>query len=163
MNSNIKQRPVDTYYEEYNTVYQRMSLSPVAYLSVLMMLFGLMAVVWAIPFPYIAFLGKYKGYINWASFLIAAGIYYYLRLSPLVSYLLLLLLLAFSYAIIALEQWQKEGGAPLLAVGAIALFVGLLGQLLVLNQARAINTWRLLALSPGWAAVSLFKKLEIKY
>jgi hypothetical protein len=163
MKQDAEQRPVDGYYEEYDAVYQRMSLRPVAYLSVILMMFGLMAVVWAIPFPPIAFLGKYKGYINWASFLIAAGIYYYLRLSPLVSYLLLFVLLAFSYIIIALEQWQKQGGAPLLAAGAIALFVGLLGQLLVLNQAGAAKTWRLLALSPGWAAVSLFKSVKLKY
>jgi len=163
MTPNPEQRPVDVYYEEYDAVYQRMSLRPLAYLSVVLIMFGLMAVVWAIPFPQIAFLGKYKGYINWASFLIAAGIYYYLRLSPLISYLLLLMLLGFSYIIIALEQWQKQGGSPLLAVGAIVLFIGLLSQLLVLNQAKAQNTWRILALAPGWAAASLFKKLKLKY
>jgi hypothetical protein len=159
----MEQRPVDKYYEEYNAVYQHMALKPLAYFSVLLMMFGLLAVVWAIPFPEIAFLGKYKGYINWASFLIAAGIYYYLRLSPLVSYLLLLVLFAFSYVIIALEQWQKQGGAPLLAAGGIILLIGLLGQLLVLNQAKAVKTWRLMALSPGWVAVSLFKVLRLKY
>jgi len=163
MKPTAEERPVDTYFEEYNIVYQRMPLKPVAYVSVILLLFGLMAVVWAMPFPQLAFLGKYKGYINWASFLIAAGIYYYLRLSPLVSYLLLLLLLAFSYIIIALEQWQKQGGAPLLAVGAVALLVGLLGQLLVLNQAGAAKTWRLVGLAPGWAAVSLFRLVKLKY
>ena len=159
----MEQRPVDKYYDEYNTVYQHVALKPSAYISVLLMMFGLLAVVWAIPFPEIGFLGKYRGYINWASFLIALGIYYYLRLSPLVSYLLLLVLFAFSYAIIALEQWQKQGGAPLLAAGAITLLAGLLGQLLILNQAKAVKTWRLIALAPGWAAVSLFKTLRLKY
>jgi hypothetical protein len=163
MKPTAEQRPVDLHFEEYNAVYQRMPLKPVAYLSIVLLLFGLMAVIWALPFPELSFLGKYKGYINWASFLIAAGIYYYLRLSPLVSYLLLLLLLAFSYIIIVLEQWQKQGGSPLLAVGAIVLFMGLLGQLLVLNQAKAQKTWRLMALAPGWSAVNFFRKLKLKY
>jgi len=163
MKPNIEQQPVDRYYEEYNAVYERMPYRIIAYVSVMLLMFGLMSVAWALPFPAIAFLGKYKGYLNWASFVIAALIYYCLKLSPVISYLMLFLLLGFSYIIIQLEQWQKAGGPPLLMISFIVLALGLLGQLLMLKLAKADKIMRLVTIAPVWAAVSLLKSIKLKY
>jgi uncharacterized membrane protein YGL010W len=81
-----------------------------------------MGLVWAIPFPHIKFLGKYNSFINWASFLIAFAVYYYYRLSAVLSYLMLLILFGFSYLIIDLVSWQKTGG-PLLWESCLVIFV----------------------------------------
>jgi hypothetical protein len=163
MKPTIEQRPVDSYFEEYNAVYQRMPYPGMAYISVILFLFGLIAVAWAVPFPVIPFLGKYSSYLNWASFVIAALIYFCLRLSPLISYLMLFLTLAISYLIIQLEQWQKANGPSLLAIGLIVLILGLLGQWILLKLANAGKTVRLAIISPVWALVSFLKRIKVKY
>jgi len=163
MNPKVEQRPVDRYYEEYNQVYQR-GISPVlVYLSVVFILFGMLGVAWAIPFPHIAFLGQYNMYLNWASFLVAGLIYYFLRLSPILSYIMLLVLFVLSYGIIQLEQWQKAGGPSLLAIGLVVLVTGMVLQLLMYRMAKTYFNAFLYIKAMVWTMVNLLKSVKLKY
>jgi hypothetical protein len=150
MKPNPKQ-PVERQFEQYNQAAEHTAYPVLLYAAILFFMFGVLAVVWAIPFPHIGFLGKYNGYINWASFLIAGVIYYYLQMSPVVSYVLLLLTFAFSYCIIQLEQWQQAGGWPLWLVGAVMLTIGLVSQLLLLRRSSGV---KLLLTGPVWLICS---------
>ncbi|MVN90096.1 hypothetical protein [Mucilaginibacter aquatilis] len=157
-------RPVDKHFDEYSLVQKQFMLPvPVLCFAIVLTLFGLVTFIWALPFPYISFLGRYNGYINWASFLIAFSIYYLLRLSPLVSYVMLFMLFAFSYGIIQLEGWQKAGGPELWLVGLVALIVGLALQLLTYRSFNFNRRLRLLMLAPLWLIVSIIKKLNFKH
>jgi len=157
----IEQRPVDGYFEEVDQAYHKNAA--IAVLAVLLMLFGLVTFVWALPFPHLGFLGKYNGYLNWASFLIAAAIYCLLRLSPMVSYLMLFLLFGFSYGIIQLEGWQKTGGPALWLIGIIGFGVGVAIQMLI-NKPADVNTGlNRLTKSPVWLLVFLLRSVKIRY
>jgi hypothetical protein len=163
MQSPAEQRPVDRDFEEYDSVYRGAKNSYILLIAVPLMMFGLMALIWAIPFPHIAFLGKYNGYLNWASFLIAALIYYHLRLSPMVSYILLFMLFGFSYVIIQLEQLEKAGGMQLWLVGLILVTFGIGLQILVFNDAKASGVFNLLRISSTWFIVAILKAIKLKY
>jgi len=163
MQSPVEQRPVDRDFEEYDQVYRGAKNSYILLIAVPLMMFGLMALIWAIPFPNIAFLGKYNGYLNWASFLIAALIYYHLRLSPMVSYLLLFMLFGFSYGIIKLEQVEKAGGMQLWLAGLILATFGIGLQTWIFKTVKANNTLMLLSKSSTWFIVTILKAIKVRY
>jgi hypothetical protein len=163
MQSPVEQRPVDRDFEEYESVYRGAKNSYILLIAVPLMMFGLMALIWAIPFPHIAFLGKYNGYLNWASFLIAGLIYYHLRLSPMVSYLLLFMLFGFSYGIIQLEQVEKAGDMQLWLAGLILSTFGTGLQIWIFNNTKAVHAINLLKVSSTWFIVTILKAIKLKY
>jgi uncharacterized membrane protein YGL010W len=92
------------------------------YICVPLLMFSIFGLLWAIPFPHFKFLGTYNGYFNWASFAIAIAVYYYLRISPLISYAMLFILLGFSYIIMTLLSWQATGG-PAMWLVCLVIFI----------------------------------------
>jgi uncharacterized membrane protein YGL010W len=100
------------------------------YICVPLLMFSLFGLFWAIPFPHLKFLGTYNGYFNWASFVIAIAIYYYLRISPLISYAILFILLGFSYLILELLSWQALGG-PAMWLICVIIFIPSLSWILI--------------------------------
>src|SRR5580692_9131316 len=102
-------RPVDAYFAQYAESHQNPTNKLIHWICVPLIVFSLFGLIWAIPFPYIKFLGQYNGFLNWASFLVAFSCYYYYKLSAVLSYLMLIVLFAFSYGIIELDTLQKTG------------------------------------------------------
>ena len=92
-------------------------------MSIMLILLSLFGLLWSVPFPHLKFLGKYNGYLNWASFLIALMVFAYYKISPILSYCVLLLLFGFSYIIIDLAAWQKTGGPALWLMSLVVLIV----------------------------------------
>ncbi|PJJ80147.1 Mpo1 family 2-hydroxy fatty acid dioxygenase [Mucilaginibacter auburnensis] len=159
---NIEKRPVDVVLDEYNSFHTNPTNRLISYLSIPLVSFGILAFIWSIPFPHFDFLGKYNGFINWASFLIAGMIYYYLRLSPLMSYAVLFVLAAFSYLIVSLEKT--------VVLAQIGLFFGILGsvaQLIGYNKEGRrplfAQDLKFMAIGPMWLFSLLFKKLNLRY
>jgi hypothetical protein len=163
MKPKTEQRPVDLIFEDYNRVYKLSAQPFLVFASITFMIFGLFALIWALPFPHLGFLGKYNGYLNWASFLIAGMIYYYLKLSPMVSYLILFLLFGMSFGVIQLEQWQKAGGPNLWLIGLLLLSVGLIGQIYLFKKAKMDNYLSMLVKSLSWLIVKALKSIRLKY
>jgi hypothetical protein len=168
MKPKIEQRPIDRIYNEYQRMYEQAPYANVLYPAILLLSFGILACIWFIPFPYIAFLGKYNGFVNWASFLIAGVVYYCLRLSPLVSYGMLFLFFGYSYGIIQLEGWEKNGGLALWACGMLSLLAGLM--LVLVNYIKMREHFELskfvarsIAYGPLWMLVGLCKTLGLRY
>src|SRR5882757_10768810 len=93
-------RPVDVYFAKYAESHQNKTNEAIHFICIPLIVFSLLGLVWSIPFPSLNFLGTYNGVFNWASFLIAFSVYYYLKLSPILSYLMLFVLFGFCYAII---------------------------------------------------------------
>src|SRR5690606_40504076 len=84
------ERPVDRYFYELD---QRIIPGDRIVYSVFLALlfFGVLALVWMIPFPKLALLERMnmQNFLNWGSFYIAVVIYLYLRLAPTLSYAML--------------------------------------------------------------------------
>ncbi|RVU00216.1 DUF962 domain-containing protein [Mucilaginibacter limnophilus] len=161
------QREVDKLFAQYEAANTHPVNKIFQYIFVPLFSFGLFALVWSLPFPHINFLGKYNGYINWASFLLAIVIYLYYRLSPVLSYFILFTLFGFSYLIIKLEQLQKAGGPALWQVSLIVFIVGLLGYFAATmseeNKASLTQKLKNLFIAPLYFWHLLWRKVSVKY
>ena len=165
-NTEIK-RPVDVYFDKYQESHNNQTNEIIHWICVPLIVFSLLGLVWAIPFPYIGFLGRYNGFVNWASFLIAFSIYYYYRLSPVLSYMMLLLVFLMSWGIVSLENWEKVGGPSLwqvsLAIFALAWIGQFIGHKIEGKKPSFLDDVKFLLIGPIWLLHFICKKAGIKY
>src|SRR5690606_13526083 len=131
--------------------------------------FGVMGLVWMIPFPKLGFLVRTNmdTFLNWGSFYIAIIIYLYLRLAPTLSYAMLFTIGVMSFCIVQLEYVERDGGPAVWLVCIVLTLIGVIGTTL---QAKKEPTaippaaiWRLLTIGPIWLWSKVFAALKIKY
>ena len=158
----IPLRPVDALLDEYTSFHTLKTARILNYFCIPMVSFGILAFTWSIPFPHVDFLGKYNGFINWASFLIAFIIYYYLRLSPLLSYIMLFCLAGFSYIIVLLEK-----NVVLPQIGLLLFLLGNISQLIRFNSEGSEPTFaqrfKFMLIGPMWLFSLILRKFKIRY
>jgi uncharacterized membrane protein YGL010W len=160
-------RPVDTYFAQYAQSHRNPINKLIHWVCVPLIVFSILGLVWAVPFPYIKFLGRYNGYFNWASFLVAFSIYYYYKLSPVLSYLVLLVLFGFSYLIIDLVAWQAAGG-PALWLVCLIIFVlswtaQFIGHQIECKKPSFLDDIKFLFIGPIWLLHLILKKFSVRY
>jgi uncharacterized membrane protein YGL010W len=160
-------RPVEGYFNRLNTSHQHPTNRLLHFICIPLMLFGMLGIAWAIPFPYLKFLGQYHSMFNWASFLIAFSVYYTLKLSPNLSYTMLLLLFVLSYGVSKLAAWQLAGGLPLIWVGTGIVAIAWLGQYIggsiEGNRKSFDDDKQLVLITPIWVLHFLAKKIGLRY
>jgi uncharacterized membrane protein YGL010W len=163
----VKKRHVDIYFDKYAESHQNPTNKTIHWICVPLIVFSLLGLVWAIPFPHIGFLGKYNSFINWAAILMAVVIYYYYTLSPVLSYLMLLIVFAFSYGIIDLVNWQNAGGPPLwesCLVIFVAAWIGqFIGHKIEGKKPSFLDDLRFLLIGPIWLLHFVLKMFAIRY
>jgi uncharacterized membrane protein YGL010W len=160
-------RAVDIYFAKYAESHQNSTNEMIHFVCIPLIVFSLLGLVWSIPFPYLKFLGTYNGTFNWASFLIAFSVYYYLKLSPILSYLMLFVLFGFCYAIIGIEQWHKAGGPSLWLVSLIIFLLSWVGQFvghkIEGKKPSFLDDIKFLLIGPIYLLHLILKKLSVKY
>jgi uncharacterized membrane protein YGL010W len=158
----IEQRPVDMLLNEYASFHTHPTNRLINYFCIPIISFGILAFVWSIPFPHLDFLGRYNGFINWASFLIAFIIYYYLRFSPMLSYLMLFCLAGFSYLIVSLEKI-----VVLAQIGLLLFVIGNIGQLIGYKKEGRkpifAEDFKFMLVGPIWLLSFILKRFKIRY
>ncbi|MEC3881000.1 hypothetical protein [Parapedobacter sp. 10938] len=165
----VPKRPVDQYFDTFNRQYQHPVNRAIQWIAIPAFAFGVLGLVWMIPFPEIAFLKKhgYDTFVNWGSFFIAGVVYYYLRLAPTLSYAMLLTIGLFSFFIVQLEYVEQAGGPAVWSVCACLLMASLLALYLGKNMEKVAVPFRsflkLLLVGPIWLWHFVFKKLNIPY
>lgn len=163
----VEKRPLEVYFDKYAESHQNPTNKLIHWICVPLIVFSLFGLVWAIPFPYIKFMGSYNGFINWASFLLAFSIYYYYKLSPVLSYLMLLILFAFSYGVIKLEDIQKAGGPALWLICTIIFVASWIGQFIGHKiegkKPSFLDDLKFLLIGPIWLLHFILKKRSIRY
>jgi uncharacterized membrane protein YGL010W len=163
----VDARPIDRYFDQYNEHHKNPTNKLIHWICVPLIVFSIFGLVWAIPFPHLKFLGSYNGYFNWASFLIAAVIYYYYKLSPTISYLMLFVLMGFSYGIIELTEWQKYGGPAMWLVCLIIFVAAWIGQFvghkIEGKKPSFMDDVKFLLIGPIWLLHIILKKFSIRY
>ncbi len=166
MKNKIK-RPIDVYFDEYAESHQNHTNEIIHWICVPLIVFSLLGLVWQIPFPELAFLGKYSGYFNWASFLIAFALYFYNTLSPVMLFLMIWVVGLMSYAIVKLEQWQSAGGPQVWLVCAIIFVIAWLGQFighkLEGKKPSFLKDVKFLLIGPIWLLHFVCKKVGLRY
>ncbi|MBB2149433.1 Mpo1 family 2-hydroxy fatty acid dioxygenase [Pedobacter gandavensis] len=163
----VEQSKVDVLFDKYAESHQNHTNEMIHWICVPLIVFSLLGLVWAIPFPYLAFLGKYNGFVNWASFLIAFSVYYYYKLSPIMSYLMLLLICLMSFFIVMLEKWELAGGPAVWLVCAV-IFVGawigqFIGHKIEGKKPSFLEDVKFLLIGPIWLLHFICKKIGLKY
>ncbi|HWK99519.1 MAG TPA: hypothetical protein VNQ55_06215 [Parapedobacter sp.] len=162
-------RPVDVYFETFNRQYVHPVNRAIQWIALPVFAFGILGLVWMIPFPEIAFLEKYgyDTFVNWGSFFIAGMVYYYLRLAPTLSYAMLLTIGIYSFFIVQLEYVEQAGGPAVWSVCACLLLASLLALYLGKNMEKVAVPFRsflrLLLLGPIWLWHFVFRKINIPY
>ena len=163
----VEKRPVDIYFDKYAESHQNPTNKLIHWICVPLIVFSLFGLIWAIPFPYIKFLGHYNGFLNWASFLVAFSCYYYYKLSAVLSYLMLIVLFAFSYGIIELETLRKTGGPALwqicLAIFVLSWIGQFIGHKIEGKKPSFFDDIKFLLIGPIWLLHFILKKFSIRY
>lgn len=163
-----KPRPIDLYFEKYSESHQNPTNKLIHWVCVPLIVFSLFGLIWAIPFPHLNFLGRYNGFVNWASFLIGFSIYYYYRLSPVFSYVMLLLLFAFSAIIVSLEKMARLDNWPEMWQVCLAIFVlawigQFIGHKIEGKKPSFLDDLKFLLIGPLWLLHFVFKRLGWRY
>lgn len=160
-------RPIDKYFDKYGESHQNHTNELIHWICVPLIVFSLLGMVWAIPFPHLEFLGRYNGFVNWASFLLAFSIYYYYKLSPVLSYAMILITFGFSAIIVSLENMEKAGGLPMWQV-CLAIFIlswigQFVGHKIEGKKPSFLDDIKFLLIGPLWLLHFVFKKAGIRY
>jgi uncharacterized membrane protein YGL010W len=162
-----KERTIDIYFAKYNEYHTNPVNRIINYICIPVITFSVIGFIWSLPFININFLGVKAGFLNWASFLIAFSIYYYYRMSPILSYCMLLVVFAFAYGIVQLEYWQKAGGMVLpqvcIVLFVIANFLQLIGYKLEGKKPMLFFDFKFLLISSLWLLSLILKRFGIKY
>lgn len=165
--ANKVQRPIDIYFSRLDASHRDPKNLLLHFICVPLMLFAALGIAWAIPFPYIKFIGSYNGMFNWASVLIAFLIYYTLKLTPILSYTMLIVLFVLSYGVSRLAMWELAGGPPMIWVCTFIMALAWLGQFIggkkEGNEASFRDDKQLVLLTPVWVLYCLFKRFGWKY
>ncbi|MGN6394288.1 MAG: hypothetical protein ACTHMI_01900 [Mucilaginibacter sp.] len=154
--------PVDALFSKYSENYQTQSQKTIHWVCVVVIIFSLLGISWAAPFPHLDFLKNYNGFFNWSSFLIAALIYYYYRLMPTLSFVMFVVLFVFAYGITKMADWQNAGGPPLLVISAVLFIAAAVLQfsnLKLKGKSTTFLDWlKFMIISPLWVLHFVFRK-----
>jgi uncharacterized membrane protein YGL010W len=162
-----KPEGVEFYFAKYAAAHQDPVNRRIQIICIPLLLFSLMGFLWVLPFPYIKFLGVYNADFNWSSFFIAISIYYYLRLSPILSYFMLFAELVFCFIITELVQWQKSGGPELWLISGVLFVVCVILLSVGYNKERKKLSfeyrYKNLMIAPLFLLHLVLKRFKIKY
>lgn len=162
-----EKRPIDILFDSYSANHQNPTNKLIHWICVPLIVFSLIGLLTAIPFPHIGFLGKYNMYINWFSFVLAITIYYYSTLSPILSYLMLFFFGICYFFVIQLEYLEKNGGPALWQV-SLAIFVlawagQFVGHKIEGKKPSFLEDLKFLLIGPIWLLHFLLKNVNVKY
>ncbi len=166
MKKEIPKRKVDTYFDYYSDATPTVSSKIIQGICAWVAFFSLLGLSWSVSFPQLHFLGKYSSYFNWASFVIAFSIYYYSKLSPILSYAMLFLTLVFSYIITVLER-QLNNNSLMANIFFLILAVCVFLQFAANKKAGKNSQLKMgflfVWIGPIWVLHFLLKKWLVKY
>ena len=162
----VPQREIDILFAEYAATKQHPSNRLIHWVCIPLMIFSILGLAWSIPFPHLGFLGRYNGFLNWASFLIAFAGYYYYRLSPVLSYMMLLLVFALSLVVVQFEKWALAGGPALWLVCVVVLLIAVaglfIGQKIEGKRTAFLNSVKFVLIGPIWLLEIFSIKIGLK-
>lgn len=154
-------------FDKYAESHQNSTNELIHWICVPLIVFSLLGLAWSIPFPHLAFLGRYNGFVNWGSFLIAFSVFYYYKLSPIMSYLMLVLIFSMTFLIVLLEKWQHNGGPAVWQVCTIIFVLSWIGQFyghkIEGKKPSFLDDVKFLLIGPIWLLHFICKKVGLRY
>ena len=156
------------YLNRYAESHQNHSNVLIHWICVPLIVFSLLGLVWAIPVPHIAILGKLNGYVNLATLLILFATVYYLRLSFRIGIAMILTICIFSSGIILLERLARLHGWPemwqvCLTIFVLAWVAQFIGHKIEGKKPSFLEDLQFLLIGPACLWVKIFRKMNWKY
>ena len=151
----------DEWLTEYGATHRDIQYAPVYWLSVLILVIGMVGLLWSLPVPR-EFLAI-SPVLNWGSaFLLATVVYYFIISMPLA-----IGMLPFLAGVIACQVWLEHSDySPLRAAGGLTLasMVGLyLGRHTARGFRAVLEDVQLLMIAPIWVLSKLYRKMGIRF
>ena len=163
----VEKRYINACFDKYSPYYSTTVGKITTGIFISLILFSLLGLAWAIPFPYLKLLGKYNGFFNWASFFIAFCVYGYYKLSPVLSYFVFFILFAFSYGVMQLDLWHKSGGTALWLISLIIFMLAFATQLATFKMQNKkyslMDNLQFIPIAPVWLLHFVLKKYSVRY
>jgi uncharacterized membrane protein YGL010W len=162
-----QKREIDKLFDTYGESHQNANNEVIHWICVPLIVFSLLGLVWSIPFPHLGFLGRYNGFVNWGSFLIAFSVFYYYKLSPVMSYLMLVFIFIMTFFIVMLEKWEQNGGPAVWLVCAMVFVLSWIGQFIGHKiegkKPTFLNDVKFLLIGPIWLLHFICNKVGLRY
>lgn len=162
-----EKRKIDVLFDKYSESHQNPTNKLIHWICVPLIVFSIVGLVTAIPFPHLAFLGKYNMFINWFSVVLAITVYYYSTLSPILSYLMLFVFGIFYVLIVQLEYVEQAGGPALWQVSLWIFVLSWIGQIIGYKiegkRPSLLDDLKFLLIGPIWLLSFVLKKLNVRY
>lgn len=167
MNNKVDKSPVDVLFDTYAESHQNHTNKTIHWICVPLIVFSLLGIVWQIPFPELAFLGAYKSYLNWASFLITFTLYYYYTLSPVLFFLMIWVIGLMSYGIVKIEYLlglsTSNAYITYLIIFVLAWVGQFIGHKIEGKKPSFLDDVKFLLIGPIWLLHFICKKVGLKY
>ncbi len=159
-------QPIDRYFIEYERSHQNPTNVLIHWICVPLIFFSILGLIWAIPVQF-EFLGKYKDFANLATIVIGIVMYYYWTLSRILFWAMLFTLGVFSYFIVQLEYWERDGGPAFWAVCATIFVIAWIGQFIGHKiegkKPSFLTDLKFLLIGPLWLWSKVFNRLKVPY
>lgn len=160
-------RPVDRYFKQLDETFGTGNKGVYAFFLSLAF-FGVMGLIWMIPFPQFDFLVRMNAhtFLNWGSFFIAIVVYLYLKLAPTLSYAALFCIAVMSFFIVQLEYVERDGGPTVVLVCSTLAIIALAVLWILTKKERNISLqgfFQFLCIGPIWLWSKVFDKFKWKY
>ncbi len=147
--------------DEYSKTRPGYRLTPLKWLSVALLVTGIVCLLWTLPTP--PAFEPSAGVLNWGTLFVMAAIVYYF----IVSIPLAVGALPFVFGVVAAVAWLDRLATPLWAVGMTLAGLGLIGQVLEhLGNGKLppfVRELQLLMIAPLWLVAVLYRRLGIRY
>ena len=146
--------------DEYAASHQNPINKALHWVCVPLIVWSLIGLLWSLPAPGRAQLD----YANWASYAVAAAVFYYAVLSPPLALGVLPVLAAMLFSVDALSQLTQ---VPLWAVSAAVFALAWLGQFIghAIERKRPsfFKDVQFLLIGPIWLLAELYRRAGIRY
>lgn len=159
-------RAIHQHFIEFTSYHQHPTNRLIQWFCIPLAAFSILGMIWAIPVQF-HFLGKYKDFANLATIFIGIVMYYYWTLSRVLFWAMLFVLGIFSYFIVQLEYWERDGGLAFWSVCVVVFIISLVGKFIghrIEGKKTSFMTdLKFLLIGPLWLWSKLFTKLKIPY
>ena len=157
-NENASTRLIDRLLDEYGESHQNETNKAVHWVCVPVIVWTVIALLWAIPSPF------GLPFINWATLLLAASLAYYIRLSPALAVGFAVYAVACVGVIIA---YQAVTSFPLWQAALIVFVIAWIGQFwghkIEGKKPSFFKDVQFLMIGPAWLMSFLYQRLGIRY
>ena len=159
-------RSIHRYIAEYEKNHQNPINVILHLICIPLIFFSTLGLIWAIPVQF-HFLGKYKDFANLATIVIGVVMYYYWTLSRIFFWVMLFTLGIFSYCIVQLEYWERDGGPAFWLVCLVLFILSWIGQFIGHKiegkKPSFLTDFKLLLFGPLWLWGKVFNRFKIPY